>query len=670
MLALFVIAYSVRLLYLFQIAPSPLFNYLELDPRYYHDWAIAIAHGNWIGHEVFEQAPLYPYLLAVYFLVFGEDLWLLRIVQTGIGACTCVLTSVLGLRLFGQPVGLIAGLLCAVYGPFFFYEGQVMKEFLTPPLATGALLLLASATPTSPALFGAGALIALAALVRDNFLLLFPVLAGWLLYAGRWRVKAVLPFVLGGSVILLPVAARNYRVGGDIVLTTSGGGEVFYIGNGPYANGAYKPPPWVRPNPIYEHEDFRRRANELTGQELSRGEASRFWWKQGVRWLVADPIRTARLWGRKFQLFWNDYELPDNYSFYTFRQLSPVLAHTLTFGPLVALGWAGIILSAPGWRRLLPIYLAALGYLLSVLIVFNFGRFRLPIVPVLMVFSGYALNALTNVKALWQAGGRDRARLVGAATVLLFAVPFSFAIQSAELQADLVGERLRVVAAYMQSGELEGAERLLRTVIADIVKESGRHGQEQRLPEREQGTVATGQVVLGLAKAHRELANVLNLQQRGSEAVAEFLRGVPEAATEEYRRAANLPARDPWVHISVGSALRSAGESDEGLKAFRRAVQLAPSSVRVRLYLANAYYEQRRPEEALKELESASPTTSGMDPRDLADYHRGVGVILSGLPGRMQEAIPHLEQSLILEVEAPQAPEVRKLLESLRTRGN
>src|SRR5437588_892663 len=63
---IFAVAYLLRLAYLHQIAASPFFDFLELDPRYYHDWAIAIAGGDWIGRRVFEQAPLYPYLMAMY----------------------------------------------------------------------------------------------------------------------------------------------------------------------------------------------------------------------------------------------------------------------------------------------------------------------------------------------------------------------------------------------------------------------------------------------------------------------------------------------------------------------------------------------------------------------------------------------------------------------------
>ena len=39
-------AYLLRLAYLAQIAKSPFFDFLQLDPLYYHDWAVAIAKGD------------------------------------------------------------------------------------------------------------------------------------------------------------------------------------------------------------------------------------------------------------------------------------------------------------------------------------------------------------------------------------------------------------------------------------------------------------------------------------------------------------------------------------------------------------------------------------------------------------------------------------------------
>src|SRR5262245_38627138 len=84
--AVFTVGLVVRLAYLHQISRSPFYDFLQLDPRYYHDWAARIAQGDWVGTEVFEMSPLYSYLLALFMLVFGDAMGLLRIVQAVIGS--------------------------------------------------------------------------------------------------------------------------------------------------------------------------------------------------------------------------------------------------------------------------------------------------------------------------------------------------------------------------------------------------------------------------------------------------------------------------------------------------------------------------------------------------------------------------------------------------------
>ena len=654
---LFLLALVLRWLYLRQMAASPFFDFLQLDPLYYYDWAKSIAAGDWLGKEVFEQSPLYPYLLGIYLVLFGEDLYFLRILQITVGAGTCVLVYFLGCRLFDARTGLIAGIGCALYAPFYFYEGQVMKEFLTPPLATAALLLVVwNRPPRTGALFGAGFLLGLACLVRDNFLLMIVVLAVWLTYLA-WRREVTLraPLALAGGAMLalLPVGLRNYAVGGDLVLTTSGGGEVFYIGNGPYANGAYVPPPWVRSNPRFEHEDFRTKARELTGRELTRAEASRYWWKEGVKALAADPVRAVRLWVRKFALFWNNHELPDNYSFYTFRSFSWILAHLLTFGPVAALAWAGILLSAGEWRRLIPIYLAGAGYMLSVLIVFNFGRFRLPIVPILLVFAAGTVTALWRLIRGPATGARrlPGAQLAAAAVLLTVAIPFMYIDLSSGAEEPFQ-DRLHLAAAWKQAGNLELAGDTLRQVITDAEAVVRRHGGD---PTRAETTPGGITFVLALAAAHKDLAKVL------------MDMGKPDEAAAHYRLAVSLSPKDASMLVSLAAALKGARRPEEAIATLLEAARVDPKSFEAHFDLATLYYDTGRLDESERALERARNARPDLTPMNLADYHYGMGAVLYARPGREQEAASHFEEALRLNPAAEQAAEVREALRQIRS---
>ncbi|MGC4083969.1 MAG: hypothetical protein QM736_18135 [Vicinamibacterales bacterium] len=62
-LAIFSVALGIRLLHVWLLSHSPYFDVLMGDARGYDEWALRLANGDWIGTDVFYQAPLYPYLL-------------------------------------------------------------------------------------------------------------------------------------------------------------------------------------------------------------------------------------------------------------------------------------------------------------------------------------------------------------------------------------------------------------------------------------------------------------------------------------------------------------------------------------------------------------------------------------------------------------------------------
>src|SRR6478609_7002101 len=90
-LAVFGVALLVRLVHVWQLRRSPFFSLLMGDSHGYDEWAQRIAGGEWLGHEVFYQAPLYPYLLGVIYAVAGRHLLVVRIVQALIGSASCAL---------------------------------------------------------------------------------------------------------------------------------------------------------------------------------------------------------------------------------------------------------------------------------------------------------------------------------------------------------------------------------------------------------------------------------------------------------------------------------------------------------------------------------------------------------------------------------------------------
>src|SRR4051812_19484581 len=129
-LLIFVIALAIRLVHVWQLKGSPFFDTLLGDAHGYDLWAQRLAAGNWIGTDVFYQAPLYPYFLGVVYAVAGRDLLIVRIVQALIGSASCALLGMAGARMFSKRVGVAAGLALALWAPAIFFDGLLQKSVL------------------------------------------------------------------------------------------------------------------------------------------------------------------------------------------------------------------------------------------------------------------------------------------------------------------------------------------------------------------------------------------------------------------------------------------------------------------------------------------------------------------------------------------------------------
>ena len=398
-IGLFASALALRLVYLAQLRGSPLWEYLLGDGAAYDAWARRIAAGDWLGGEVFYQAPLYPYLLAGIYALGGADPLWPRLVQALLGAASCLVLASAGRRFFGDGAGWTAGWLLALYPPALFFDGEIQKASLSLVLMTALVWLLAGLRlrPGPRTCLATGALIGVFALNRENALLLVPLVAGWLLFVpeGTWRRRLARGglLVAGALAVLLPVALRNRAIGGELVLTTAQLGPNFYIGNHSGADGRYRPLRPGRGSARYEREDATRLAEAALGRSLSPAEVSRYWLNQALRFVRREPGRWAALLARKWFLVWNAREIVDTTSLEAAAdesRLLRLLGAVYHFGVLAPLALAGGWLTRRRWRELSVLYLVLLGWALAVAAFFVFARYRYPMVPVLLLFAGAA----------------------------------------------------------------------------------------------------------------------------------------------------------------------------------------------------------------------------------------------------------------------------------------
>src|SRR5207247_10184643 len=180
--AIFAVALAVRLVHLWQIRRAPFFTVLLGDSRAYDEWAQRLAGGDWIGHEVFYQAPLYPYFLGLLYAIGGRHLLLVRLVQAFVGSAACVLLGLAARRLFSVRAGLAAGLVLALYAPAIFFDGLIQKSVLDVffvCLALWTLSGLVDHPARRTAWLGLGLAMGALSLTRENALVLIAVIVVW-----------------------------------------------------------------------------------------------------------------------------------------------------------------------------------------------------------------------------------------------------------------------------------------------------------------------------------------------------------------------------------------------------------------------------------------------------------------------------------------------------------
>jgi 4-amino-4-deoxy-L-arabinose transferase-like glycosyltransferase len=502
--AVFLLALALRLLHLQQLrAHDPFFELPSVDERMYHEWALAIRGGDWLGAHVFASndvvvghGPLYPYFLALLYGLFGPSVATAKAVQCVLGSFSCVLVWALARRLFDGRVALMASLATASYGMLLFYEGALVVTNLQVLLSLLILLAVVRALerPHVSGWLGAGLLAGLSAVARPNVLLFATAIAAWIPVALRHAVPRARRVALGGAflagvaLMVLPVTLRNYALTGDWVLVSHAGGLNFFIGNNPDANGTFRVPRVfpraLADDPWEQRAVFESYAERASGRELAPSEVSAFWRDRGLDFVRGQPGTWLRLELRKLALSVNAHEPWSIRSFTLTREFSWVLRLPLvSFGFLGPLGLFGIFVTRRAWRRLVPLYAMLGTVLVTQLVFFVLSRYRMPAIPVLAIFGAAGLVQLLD------AVHARRWRWVGLAAALLVAL--SLAVHRPILRENLsmayynLGNRYRelgrwdrAIDAYHESLRRDAGYISAHNNLAIAYERSGVHQAE------------------------------------------------------------------------------------------------------------------------------------------------------------------------------------------------
>ena len=484
------------------------------------------------------------------------------------------------------------------------------------------------------------------------------------------RVKRAAVFVAGLAIVLLPVAARNARVGGGFYITTSQFGPNFYIGNNPQSDGTYQSLRFGRGAPEYERQDATELAEQALQRTLTPSEVSSYWTDRALDFIASRPGAWLKLTARKFVLLWNATEMLDTESQEAYAEWSlPLRAGGFIghFGILVPLALLGVIVTWPIRSRLWIFYAMTLAYAGSVILFYVFARYRYPLVPLLILFAAAGVVALPAEVSDVVAKRPRRLKPWSLAAVAGAAVLANWPMLSTTLMRAVTENNLAV--SLQSEGRLDEATDHYQRAIAlqpDYAPAYNNLATAMRARGRLSDAVTAYERAIGLRpeypEAHYNLANALTDAGKPREAVEHFriaLQAIPgsadvhnnlgialmdegrhDAAIAEFRAAVKADPQSSRAHRNLADALASTRRYDEALDEFHRAVRLDPADGSLHYDLGSLLLELDRLEEAIAEFRSALKVKP-----DSAEAHNNLGIAL-GKQGRLDEAIDAFRRAL------------------------
>jgi 4-amino-4-deoxy-L-arabinose transferase-like glycosyltransferase len=185
------------------------------DSTEYSAAAVNLITNGELG-EGYQRPPGYPVFLATIYALFGQSIFATRMVESVLGAFLTLIIALIAKRIGGEVVGVLAGMLWAVYPMGVFIAGLVYPEnLLAMLLSLGMLCFLPPSHQdlSYKRVFLAGLFWGLATLTKPVVLGTVGAVSLWLMFWGRGnRVLLVSMLLLGAAVTVAPWAVRDFYV--------------------------------------------------------------------------------------------------------------------------------------------------------------------------------------------------------------------------------------------------------------------------------------------------------------------------------------------------------------------------------------------------------------------------------------------------------------------------
>ena len=488
----FALTLAWRLIALGRLSHSPYAVPVTSDMKFYYDWALRIAGGQWTDFHGFYGEPLYAYLLAGIFALGGYSLVWIGLVQAIVDAGTAVLIlKIADLVFIDSPrralfIGLLAALGWMLFTPATAYCGLLIPTSLVVAVWWFCIwwLLRRSARARWLEWFSIALLIGLSAMLSAAVLFLLPLFVAALLSRRDFAALAVVAGIVFGTA---PAWTHNLFVARDSVFLSAHGGLNLWIGNNPEANGYPKIPTGLSSEQSLLLQQSIQIAEAEAGHPLPRSAVSHFWSSKARHYIATQFLDWLALLGVKIRNFWSNFQYDDLGSITALRDAG-IIFPCLRFGLVAALGLPGALFAArnPKARWLIAAILLQMGALLPF---FINERYRLPAVPGLLLFSAFFISEVRQrlAAAHWRPLALTMVAVV-ASSLFVFLAPNDPALQSLDnykaghrelIANDFPHAEKRLRLAFARNLPANEVTPAVAQTFGDSAREKWRAGQQE-----------------------------------------------------------------------------------------------------------------------------------------------------------------------------------------------
>jgi hypothetical protein len=570
----------IRVVVLARLTASPYLLLTRGDMHFYDEWARRILSGELSDHLAFYGLPGYPYLLAALYKVAGYGPFIPALSQALLEAGTATLIYRVSVGIFsgtGLRRAQIAGVLAAL-GWAFFVPAQTYAVVLMPTawfififwLILWRIVSRKNA-PIKLEVLVLGLLVGLAATAIATILFLIPLLVSAILIKPaisaysqfRTRMSALVLLFLGAAAGTSPCWVHNCLIARDRVFLSAHSGINFWIGNNPSANGYPRFPPGLRAGQAAMLQDSIDAAESAAGHPLKRGEVSRYWSAKARDYVELSPAAWLRFLALKLRTFWSAFQY-DDLSIITILREQKVTLPGIYFGlvaafalPAMVLGWNAV----PAGRWVTS---AIALQMLALLPVFTTERYRLPVVPGLLIFAAFGLVMFFhNLVA-----GKFRPMLSYATLLVISTVFISWPQRNPSLWAlDAYNSGWQA----LESNNLALAEKKLAVAYAYVPDNSETLfalGNLRLVQQKADNAVAFYSAVLSIDPKHKGALNNLGV-------VALDARDYRDAESW-FRRAAQIDPANAKTHFLLAKTFLAEGNRKAARTEIDAALRLKP----------------------------------------------------------------------------------------------